>query len=363
MANVSGLTLLAAVVTAAGLHVPSRPPARQAPSLNDPAANTAAIFNFEYYADKQVQAQQLAAQQGLPAPPLQEVVLADPFLVRYAVLNPSQSTEYLQQTGLPMLRSTLCLLEKNLAPGLLHDLGTLPTYVIYTDNFSHEAVKLLMSDIPAIQNRINLINLDLDEEDVSRMAPFSSLQLDDVDAASVRRTLADAKYLPSNYARLLLGTDISFLNAPVGLLQEIVSLKPGQAMYMLDDKIVGEGYYKIPGFAGPQCQGLLGDFVYLTPSVHLTAENLVSKMTWYATQPLDSERVSPQCALCDDPARSRGLHAIDQFGMAMALGEAVHGAENCFILGTTYYGNLPAAEVRSSLEGAHDRIISNCVAT
>ena len=70
---------------------------------------------------------------------------ADALLVRYAVLNPEPfQSAYLHGTALPMLRSSICLAERHLAAALEDANQHKPSYVIYTDDATHESVRLLL---------------------------------------------------------------------------------------------------------------------------------------------------------------------------------------------------------------------------
>mmetsp|Transcript_64605 Transcript_64605/g.140634 ORF Transcript_64605/g.140634 Transcript_64605/m.140634 type:complete len:633 (-) Transcript_64605:177-2075(-) len=299
------------------------------------------------------------------SPEMPPAALPSEFLVRYAVLAPSQSLQYVEDSGLPMLRSSLCLAEQNLAPLLYRETRTLPSYVVYTDNYTHPfVVNLLRDELPSlnVSRRVRLMNLDMDEEEWRRMAPFQGLGLGDRDLAAVRRTLADSALLPDSAGRLLLGTDVSLLSPARELLKNIALLKRGQALYMVDDRMPGAASYTLPGFNGPQCAGLLGDFVYLAPGLNITVQNLASKLWWYSQQPINASRTEPPCSQCLEMALSAGRFAMDQFGLMLALGEATGGPANCLPLNTLHYRSGPSISERSLLEGSHDKIVSSCKA-
>ena len=85
-------------------------------------------------------------------------------------------------------------------------MGDRPTYVIYTDDGTHQLVgSLIDRDFSHLADRLKLVNLDADPYDSQRLEPIRHLQLDAKNAASVRRTLADATHLPWQSRRLLLG--------------------------------------------------------------------------------------------------------------------------------------------------------------
>ena len=51
-----------------------------------------------------------------------------------------------------------------------------------------------------------------------------------------------------------------------------------------DGQPVSDVLYRM-NHSGPQCPGLLGDFVYLSPGTEVSMRNLQSKMLWYMNQP------------------------------------------------------------------------------
>merc|ERR1719271_1623601 len=93
----------------------------------------------------------------------------------------------------------------------------------------------LCSGEACLMPRISFLNLDEDPNDKIRMAPYENLPLDDVNRASIRRTLADAS-LPDSENRLLLGADISFMKRPDDLLEKIQQSK---VVYMTDPYLGG----------------------------------------------------------------------------------------------------------------------------
>jgi len=269
-----------------------------------------------------------------------------------------------------MLRSSLCLVEKHLSPALVLSsaFGERPSYVIFVDSFTEELVAKLMSEFPCISHeRMRLINLDEDPTDRERMKPLEPLGLNNVNHASVRRSLADTVHLPVETGRLLLGTDVSFVGVPTEFVERAARLDDGQALYMTDDMTWGPHLYRMSNVSGPQCAGLLGDFIYLGRGVRVSPESLGSKMKWYADQPIYANRTEPPCFPCPsfDPS---GLHAIDQFAWVLALGEAT-GGKGCFPLTSARHGFYTrqaatrAATARHwhwSVEIVHDKLFQQC---
>lgn len=291
-----------------------------------------------------------------------------PFTIRYTFLNPDGDEAYMRGDGSSMLRSSLCLSESNLAPALLTNpsFGVLPTYLIYTDNSTHAVAEELVASSERFQtlaSRTRLVNLDTDPHDAERLAPLANLSMDAKNTASVRRTLADAVYLaPSDVvgARLLLGTDVSFVRAPKILVTTAAALTGSQALYMPDMRTFQGALYSIANYSGPQCSGLIGDFIYLAPAVNVSLRKLQDIMSWYGSLPRVAERIDPPCGICAE--LSSGLHAIDQFAWVGALGDAVSppGSEGCFALDGVHYAHMPGPE-RFIAEAVHDKVISKCV--
>eukprot|EP00927_Polykrikos_kofoidii_P055766 TRINITY_DN49982_c0_g1_i1.p1 TRINITY_DN49982_c0_g1~~TRINITY_DN49982_c0_g1_i1.p1 ORF type:complete len:614 (-),score=90.00 TRINITY_DN49982_c0_g1_i1:183-2024(-) len=294
-------------------------------------------------------------------------------VVRYSVLDPDVSRGYLMREGLPMLRSTLCLVERYLTPVLAMSptLATSgpPSYLIYTDSGTDQAVAALIarSFETDVQQRIRLINLDEDPTDAKRLDAAANLPLDARNAASVRRTLADVTHLPPGRRRLLLGVDVSFLSPAHNLVAEIERLGAGQALYMqdlfLDTNPLREPRdlylpYWIRDYDGPQCPGLLGDFVYLGPDVRVSMESLLATLQWYARRPRVPWRTTPVAL------HLSGFHGIDQFALSMALGQAVEpaGPKGCLPLQHAQYRHQGAVgrPPRDGIEAIHDKVISSC---
>jgi len=290
-----------------------------------------------------------------------------PIQVRLGFLQPTSDTQSLLNVYLPFLRNALCWAEKNLARPL-HEhsyFNSVPQYIIYTDNITdHYAQEVMRVFSPA---RYQTINLDRDPLDRARMVSFNSTILDDKNLASVRRTLADADHLNSSMGRLLIGSDVKFLGTPVDFLDQAAQLPNGQALYMVDRFWTGimpngepasKAKYKM-NYAGPQCPGLLGDFIYMSPGVKTTVKNLREKMIWYANQPRNPSRCIPACP----PATSlsKGLHAIDQFALSMALGEAVspQGEKGCFSLDTDKYSHWLPRTAQTVV--SHDKQMDACI--
>ncbi|CAJ1357974.1 unnamed protein product [Effrenium voratum] len=286
--------------------------------------------------------------------------------VRFSLLQPTNDVVSLLNTQVPFLKNSLCWAEKNLAATLManHAFGHPPEYVVYTDNHTHSHAQGVFQDFP--WHRYQLINLDTDPRDPIRMAPFNKSEFDDKNLASVRRTLADSDHLSVSSGRLLLGTDIKFLQKPDDFTEAAASLKEHEAIYMIDrfwqgetadGQPVSDVLYRM-NHSGPQCPGLLGDFVYLSPGTEVSMRNLQSKMLWYMNQPRLLTRTIPPCpASC---MASNGLHAIDQFALVMALGEAVRPAgQGCFPLDAEKYSHWYPRTTKTQV--THDKTMDACM--
>jgi len=282
------------------------------------------------------------------------------FTIRYTLMDPNPVSDYVEKVGLPALASAHCTAEAYLAPALLaaEFIEVLPNYLIYTDHRTHPHAQSWVEKLPEVdRSRIHLVNLDEDPQDKFRLAPFSSVRLDAKNFVSIRRTLADGDHLPTDSSRLLLGTDVSFLANPVTFISEASKLSQGQAMYMSDDVSFRGQKYTMKFYDGPQCAGLLGDFIFLAPGVQLGVGLLQEKMRWYLEHPYNTE---PPCDYCLRHMEAHPFHAIDQFAMVMALGEAtaVDGSGGCIALPEPQFhssGRCNESGYRDTAEVVHDK--------
>merc|ERR1719343_1532132 len=110
--------------------------------------------------------------------------------------------------------------------------------------------------------------------------------------------------------RLLVGSDISVLRAPTELIHRVATLENDQtpAWYAVDRLSFGMKLYRMTAWPGPQCPGLLGDFMYLSAGIHVTIDNILSKMLWYLQQPIDLNRTDPPSQTLMKVAK--GHHAV-----------------------------------------------------
>eukprot|EP00439_Symbiodinium_sp_Y106_P065390 s235_g10.t1 len=321
-----------------------------------------------------------------------QVAQKPPVQVRFSLLQPSNDTASLRNIQELMGRisgahnvgrTALCWAETNLVPAITASpaFGRAPQYVVYTDNHTHSYAQETYREFP--RHRYKLVNLDLDPRDATpgpnsrvqmtryfeavlpriRMAPFRYTPLDDKNRASVRRTLADSDHLSVQSGRLLLGTDVKFLHPPRDFVEAASKLPRQQAIYMIDrfwegETVDGQPVSKVKmNRSGPQCPGLLGDFIYLSPGLQVTLENLQSKMTWYIQQPRTLDRTIPRCP--QSCLASNGLHAVDQFALVLALGEAVKPAgEGCFALDAEAYSHWYPRTPRTLV--THDKAMDEC---
>lgn len=132
--------------------------------------------------------------------------------------------------------------------------------MIYTDSQTHSYAQEIFQGFP--WHRYELINLDLDPRDALRMAPFRREDFDDKNWASVRRTLADCDHLDVRKlgqrlflhfwlrkGRLLLGTDVKFLQRPLNFIEAAQSLREQQATYcMRKAKVLAQAVYMVDRF-------------------------------------------------------------------------------------------------------------------
>lgn len=271
------------------------------------------------------------------------VVSAEALVVRYASLF--YDLEY-KNVDLPFLASSMCQVEAFVAPSL-------PVkYVIYVNNMSEDWTKMMLSEVFSdTMPRISFLNLDKDPNDQIRMAAYQNLSLDDKNLASVRRMLADVERLPAAEARLLLGTDFSFLRPPENFFQ--LTANTNQVVYMMDDHTFGGKQYKLRDYEGLQCKGLLGDMFYIPSGMQLSLKDAHSSLKWYMDQPIVEQRTDPPCSVC--VTMSDGLHAMDQFAWAILLGKASSG--QCAVLDSSKYHHSGYSRVKEDkdVEGVHQK--------
>lgn len=268
---------------------------------------------------------------------------------------PSWSIRYMvtgkSSKQLAFFQSSLCLVRHNLVPRMTAKGFSYPEIIVYVDNSTSDQVSKLLCKLGHFCASPTLINLDLDQElanDVNIFKPFAQ---DVTNIASIRRLLADAKYLNNGRPRLLLGTDVSVLR-PDAFVAEASELPPDGALYMSDTYTFSNQFYTITNYTGPQCPGLLGDFVYLGPAVHLVSDVVKDKLRFYGSKPPNAQKVQPPCGPC---ALNGGYHAIDQFALNLAVGEATKA--KCKTLDVQKYihwtGKMKFAEA------VHDKLVLN----
>jgi len=281
-----------------------------------------------------------------------------PMVVRLALFDPPPSVAF-HRIAMPALAATICMAENNLLPALLKHsaFGKAHNYLIYTDNRSYSPVRKLLVRYPGLvpSGRVNLVNLDLDPEDEKRMLPYTSLTLDTVNLASLRRALADTKHLPAENPKLLIGLDVSFLKEPKELLDQAAQYRENKALYMVD-----EGWkYVMTGFTGPQCPGLVGDFIYASPGKKFSLAEYDAKVQWYLRQTVSPNRQDPPCGFCADTAN--GLHAIDQFTVMLNLAhwayDPLTGQSGCHALSNAHYLFAAGGAPDPAVEVVHDKVL------
>eukprot|EP00927_Polykrikos_kofoidii_P038276 TRINITY_DN32601_c0_g1_i1.p1 TRINITY_DN32601_c0_g1~~TRINITY_DN32601_c0_g1_i1.p1 ORF type:complete len:387 (+),score=25.60 TRINITY_DN32601_c0_g1_i1:66-1226(+) len=273
------------------------------------------------------------------------------FIVRYAVLSQQGGSRDRWMYHVHLLWASLCSVERQLAPTLRKHRAfkTSPLYVIYTDNRTHADVhhvihrsKSIAIDVMRRGSGVRVLNLDnpatntrLNASGRAEARVLEGLSVDAKNHAAVRRVFADAALLPANSGRLLLGTDISFTASPWGLLNRAALLNSSQALYMADRFYFGGPLYTLLNYKGPQCRGLIGDFVWLGPGLRLDPERLAAKMWWYMYSAMQDPTDPPCKALC---SLSNNLHAMDQFALNLAVAEASVpvGYRGCHPLSRSY---------------------------
>ncbi|CAE8725006.1 unnamed protein product [Polarella glacialis] len=206
-----------------------------------------------------------------------------------------------------------------------------------------------------LHNRTTLINLDSDGAEHARMelAGINRSDISDREALySIRRVLADAEHLPWGSARLLLDTSVSFqgdvMQEPASFIDVVRGLTNGQAAYMTRNEpaCFARFYdsplpaYMLPAWLGPQCPGLIDNFVYLSPGLSLTVDDIASKLSWYLTLPPTPSRHSPPCTCCEH-SRKAG-----QFALMLSLGDGgcVALDEKSFVDGDELTGETQAIQ-------------------
>merc|ERR1712187_221003 len=90
----------------------------------------------------------------------------------------------------------------------------------------------------------------------------------------------------------------------------------------------------------------------------ITTDSLLSKMEWYLEQPVNEFRTSPPCLWC--VKESSGMHALDQFAVMMALGDAVSpkGGGGCIPLGFEKHRHSWKEPRPLGTQVVHDKIIT-----
>jgi len=254
-----------------------------------------------------------SSQIGAQTPP--DILTPGPqsLLIRYAILDASVG---FHNVALPALAASICQAEKHLSPAALAHpaFGALPTYMFYTDNQSDPALREFLQSAPDLvtPSRVQFVNLDLDPSDQMRIPKIKTSGLDSVNLASVRRAFADMVHLPSDRPKLLLGLDISVMGDPSELLDKASQYTQNSILYM-----TSPGWpYTLLHYPGPQCPGLIGDFIYISRGTPLDATSFEQKLQWYLSQPVNSQRHEPAC-----PIGALGYSAIDQFTTMLLLGE------------------------------------------
>ena len=168
--------------------------------------------------------------------------------------------------------------------------------IIYTLSQYQKSIEKLISYF-SLRFRIIVLDIDLPEKYAENREFANSLSnMSDVDRLCVMRMLTDFYILDNNAYRLLIGTDIFFLDCP----QELLSFvwggganRDAKVLYMRDMYTFAGKEYKIRYFHPPILNGLLGDFYCLAPGVSLEQEAIKGCLKMIETWPVIPSRFDP----------------------------------------------------------------------
>ena len=271
---------------------------------------------------------------------------------------------------------SLCTAEQHLPRAM----GEPHEYLLLVNNVSHGTVARWLASWHATvdvalawpaKSRIRLVNLDRShavERDFSAFVAWhaanmpantsaADFRLKADDYASVRRLFADVHLLSPEQAHLLLGADTVFVRAPAQLAARVRS-DPSTAQYMIDNQgrrgashpggartksvwswrpkaalLAAIGHRDLAAAPRPprlnttaawQCEGLLGDFVYLPAGVAIgadaisTAQMAARLLRAYASQCRDGVLAGDKW-MGAQAVGSEKLHGIDQYVWGVLL--------------------------------------------
>lgn len=135
----------------------------------------------------------------------------------------------------------------------------------------------------------------------------------EVDRRCIVRMLADFHILPRDSFRLLIGTDIFFLDVPQELLSFVWQRNPQEKVrYMVDHYSFAGVPYQLRYFHPSIFEGLVGDFYCMAPGVQLEESAISGCLKMIDDWPLDPPRWKPA------PLRS-DTHACEQQAAAILL--------------------------------------------
>lgn len=115
-----------------------------------------------------------------------------------------------------------------------------------------------------------------------------------VDRICINRMLCDFELLPADTHRLLIGTDIFFLDVPQEVLAFVWSEDPKEkVLYAFDNTTFGGVKYKLTHYRPPILEGLLGDFYCLAPGVRLRRDSIIGCLRMIDAWPTTPNRYQP----------------------------------------------------------------------
>mmetsp|Transcript_64498 Transcript_64498/g.154019 ORF Transcript_64498/g.154019 Transcript_64498/m.154019 type:complete len:647 (+) Transcript_64498:124-2064(+) len=201
-------------------------------------------------------------------------------VIRYSVLADDRpltslgevADDSVMQDSIRSLLSSMCSVHAHLEHPL-QALGWRIAFLVYTNSRSHAAVATALSQhrsITSKHSRLVVVNLDADQDQADRRTSFSvhvnNLRVSDMDFrtyAELQTFLADTG--STSWIRgdglLLLGVQFEFVRTPTEFLQklELSEYQPNVVAYLSSNL----ANYSLAGYEGPQCAGLLEDFVFI----------------------------------------------------------------------------------------------------
>jgi hypothetical protein len=261
-------------------------------------------------------------------------------VVRYAAFFDGRSGDRADRERFAELAASLVTLKAHVLPHVEK-----PTVLVYSGAPYVAGLRALLEtlEIPGAQ-----VADIVREED--RAFAEGIRHCEPVDRICIQRMLADARVLPADRPRLLIGNDVFFFRPPQELLAFVWCARPrAQVLYMVDDFTWGGELYRIRGYRPPILDGLLGDFYCLAPGASFSPEAVRGVLTMMDRMPPE-DRWLP-CT--PDVIRGR-VHGVEQQAASILLG-AMDGQ----VLPTAHYHHIVA---RPETVVLHGKRIWECMA-